>query len=268
MVNSREARISELFVTLADTLIDDFDVVEFLHSLAEACIELLDVDAVGLMLANARGGLRLVASSSNRMMDHEVFELQSDEGPCLDTFRTGRQVVNVDIREAADRWPTFAAAALEADLRSTHALPLRLRGQLIGAMNLCSTKDQRLSGADLILGQALADAATISLLQQRAISEQSLLAQQLQTALDTRILVEQAKGVLAERSGLSPNETFGYLRGYARTNRQALSAVAVAVIEGSLSFDQLRAKSSAAAIPGRAVPVGRKMSSGGPGRPG
>ena len=268
MVNSREARISELFVTLADTLIDDFDVVDFLHSLAEACIELLDVDAVGLMLANARGGLRLVASAPDRMMDLEVFELQTDEGPCLDTFTTGRPVVNVKIREAEDRWPAFTAAALAADLRSTHAIPLRLRGQLIGAMNLCSTKVQRLSEADLVLSQALADAATISLLQQRAITEQSLLAQQLQTALDTRILVEQAKGVLAERSGLSPNETFGYLRGYARTNRQSLSVVAVAVIEGSLSFDQLRTNSSANAISGRAVPAGRRRLSGGSGRPG
>ena len=202
---SRETRISELFVTLADTLIDDFDVVDFLHSLADACIELLDVDAAGLMLANPRGGLRLVASAPDMMRDLEVFELQADEGPCLDTFSTGEPVVNVDLNEAKDRWPAFTAAALAADLRSTHAVPLRLRGQLIGAMNLFSSGTSSLTEADLSLGQALADVATISLLQQRAIQEQALLAQQLQTALDTRILVEQAKGVLAERSWPDPD---------------------------------------------------------------
>ena len=241
MPNSREQRISELFVTLADTLIDDFDVVDFLHSLATACIELLEVDAAGLMLANSSGGLRLVASSPEEMRDLEVFELQADEGPCLDTFSTGQPVVNVDLAEAKDRWPVFTAAALERNLHSTHALPLRLRGQLIGAMNLFSYTEQRLSEADLALGQALADVATISLLQHRAIREQSLLAQQLQTALDSRILVEQAKGVLAERSGLSPAETFVYLRGHARATQQTMTVVASAIIEGRLGFDQLRA---------------------------
>ena len=140
------------------------------------------------------GGLRLVASAPPELQDLEVFELQADEGPCLDTFSSGQAVVNVDLDEAKDRWPAFTAAALARDLHSTHALPLRLRGQLIGAMNLFSSSEQRLSEADLILGQALADVATISLLQHRAIREQSLLAQQLQTALDSRILVEQAKG--------------------------------------------------------------------------
>ena len=241
MVKSREARISELFVTLADTLVDDFDVVDFLHSLATACIELLDVDAAGLMLADPRGGLRLVASSPAELRDLEVFELQADEGPCLDTFRTGEPVVNVDLNEAQDRWPVFTEAALAMNLRSTHALPLRLRGQLIGAMNLFSHTEQHLSEADLILGQALADVATISLLQHRAIREQALLAQQLQSALDSRILVEQAKGVLAERSGLTPTETFGYLRGHARATQQTMTVVATAIIEGRLDFGELQA---------------------------
>ncbi len=236
---SRETRISELFVVLADTLIDDFDVVDFLHGLAEACIELLDVDAAGLMLANQHGGLRLVASAPDMMRDLELFELQSDEGPCLDTFSTGEPVVNVDLHEAEERWPTFTEAALAADMRSTHAVPLRLRGQLIGAMNLFSSGDQRLTDDDLSLGQALADVATIGLLQQRAIQEQAILAHQLQTALDTRILVEQAKGVLAERTGLTPNETFGHLRKHARATRQTLQVVALEVIEGRLDFGRL-----------------------------
>ena len=123
MPNSREARVSELFVTLADTLIDDFDVVDFLHSLASACIEVLEVDAAGLMLANPHGGLQLVASAPPDLQDLEVFELQADEGPCLDTFRSGEAVINVDLAEAKQRWPTFAAAALARDLHSSHALP-------------------------------------------------------------------------------------------------------------------------------------------------
>ncbi len=239
MALAREARISELFVTLADTLIDDFDVVDFMHSLAEACIELLGVDAAGLMLANRQGGLRLIAWSPEEIRDLELFELQTDEGPCLDTFHTGQPVVNIDLADAQDRWPRFTAAALAADMRSTNALPLRLRGQVIGAMNLFSTANQVLSEPDLSLGQALADVATIGLLQQRAIHEQSILAAQLQTALDSRILVEQAKGVLAERSGLTPAETFGLLRRHARTTRQTLSTVAQQVIEGRLDFAQL-----------------------------
>jgi GAF domain-containing protein len=173
------------------------------------------------------------------MRDLELFELQSDEGPCLDTFSTGEPVVNVDLHEAEERWPTFTEAALAADMRSTHAVPLRLRGQLIGAMNLFSSGDQRLTDDDLSLGQALADVATIGLLQQRAIQEQAILAHQLQTALDTRILVEQAKGVLAERTGLTPNETFGYLRKHARATRQTLQVVALEVIEGRLDFGRL-----------------------------
>jgi len=238
-VIARETRISELFVVLADTLIDDFDVVDFLHVLADACIELLDVDAVGLMLANPRGGLRLVASAPDLMRDLELFELQADEGPCLDTFSTGEPVVNVDLKEAKERWPKFTAAALTAGMRSTHAVPLRLRGQLIGAMNLFSTGSQQLTDDDLSLGQALADVATIGLLQQRAIQEQSLLAHQLQTALDTRILVEQAKGVLAERTGMTPTETFGYLRNHARSTRQTLQVVAQEVIDGRLDFERM-----------------------------
>lgn len=236
---SREARIGQLFVELADTLIDDFDVVEFLHRLAEACIEVLDVDAAGLMLTDLRGGLRLVAWSPDAMKRLEVFELQTDEGPSMDTVRTGQAVVNVDVTEARQRWPRFAAAALEADIRSAHALPLRLRGQLIGAMNLFSTEKQRMSENDIALGQALADVATIGLLQQRAIRDQSILAEQLHAALNTRIVMEQAKGMLAELSGLSPAETFRYLRHHARRTGQSLQAVAQQVIDGQLDSTEL-----------------------------
>jgi transcriptional regulator with GAF, ATPase, and Fis domain len=239
MMLSREARIGQLFVELADTLIDDFDVVELLHRLAEACTEVLEVDAAGLMLTDLRGGLRLVAWSPDAMKRLEVFELQTDEGPSMDAIRTGQAVVNVDVTEARQRWPRFTAAALAADIRSAHALPLRLRGQLIGVMNLFSTEQQRMSQNDIALGQALADVATIGLLQQRAIRDQSILAEQLHAALNTRIVLEQAKGMLAELSGLSPAETFRYLRQHARRTGQSLQAVAQQVIDGQLDSTEL-----------------------------
>jgi transcriptional regulator with GAF, ATPase, and Fis domain len=239
MMLSREARIGQLFVELADTLIDDFDVVELLHRLAEACTEVLEVDAAGLMLTDLRGGLRLVAWCPDAMKRLEVFELQTDEGPSLDAIRTGQAVVNVDVTEARQRWPRFTAAALAADIRSAHALPLRLRGQLIGVMNLFSTEQQRMSQNDIALGQALADVATIGLLQQRAIRDQSIVAEQLHAALNTRIVLEQAKGMLAELSGLSPAETFRYLRQHARRTGQSLQAVAQQVIDGQLDSTEL-----------------------------
>ena len=231
---SRESQIGRLFVTLADTLVDDFDVVELLHTLAEACVELLDVDAVGLMLADLRGGIQLVAFSPESLQSLEMFELQVDEGPCLDSFRTGEAVVNMSITNALQRWPRFTAEAHAAGIVATHALPLRLRGEIIGAMNLMSASEQMLAEADIALGQALADVATIGLLQQRAIREQSLLAEQLQTALNSRVMIEQAKGVLAERTGTTPAEAFRDLRRYARSSGTTLASVAHAVIEGTL----------------------------------
>jgi transcriptional regulator with GAF, ATPase, and Fis domain len=238
---SRESQISRLFVTLADTLVDDFDVVELLQTLAEASAELLDVDAVGLMLADLRGGIQLVAFSPESLQSLEMFELQVDEGPCLDSFRTGEAVVNISMTHAFQRWPRFTAEALAAGMGATHALPLRLRGEVIGAMNLMSTSAQMLAEADLTLGQALADVATIGLLQQRAIQEQTLLAEQLQTALNSRVLIEQAKGVLAERTGTTPAEAFGHLRRYARNSGTSLPIIARAVIENTIDSETVRA---------------------------
>lgn len=231
---SREAQVSRLFVELADTLVNDFDVADFLLRLVESSLELLDIDAAGVMLADQRGGLQLVASSPEEMAEVELFELQADEGPCLDTFRSGAPVLSVTLDDAYARWPRFAAAAEQSGWTATHALPLRLRGQVIGAMNLFSASAQPLSEADVDLGQALADVATIGLLQQRAIHDQVLLAEQLQSALDSRVVLEQAKGVLAERLGVSPAEAFGQLRTYARQHRRSLHELALSVIDGSL----------------------------------
>jgi transcriptional regulator with GAF, ATPase, and Fis domain len=241
---SREIRIAQVFVQLADTLVGDFDVAELMLQLADACIDLLEVDAAGLMLIDPSGELRLVASAPDMMHDLEIFELQSEEGPSLDTIRTGSAVLNVDVRQARERWPRFTAEALRAGIRSTHALPLRLRGDLIGTVNLFTKAEQHLSQSDVALGQALADVATISLLQQRTSRDQTILAEQLQVALNTRIMIEQAKGVLAELSGLHPADTLRYLRAYARTQGHSLQSVALQVINGQLVSTELIPQSS------------------------
>jgi transcriptional regulator with GAF, ATPase, and Fis domain len=214
-------------------------VAELMLQLAEACTELLEVDAAGLMLLDAGGQLRLVASTPDMMHDLDMFELQSEDGPCLDSIRTGEAVINVDVAQAKQRWPQFTVEAIAAGMRSTHALPLRLRGDLIGAINLFSKAEQHLSDSDVALGQAFADVATISLLQHRASRDHSILAEQLQMALNTRILIEQAKGTLAELSGLHPAETFRHLRAYAKSSGQPLHLVARQVLEARLTATEL-----------------------------
>lgn len=231
---SREARLSSVFVELADTLISEFDAIDFLHTLADRAVELLGVDAAGIMLADQRGRLRALAASTERARVLELVELQQSEGPCLDCFRTGRAVLNVDLAEHGGRWPRFGTAASEAGYRAISALPLRLRSDVIGAMNLFSAEPSALSDDDVALGQGLCDVATIGLLQERAVRYKEVLAEQLQGALNSRILIEQAKGVLAERAGLDVDEAFARMRTYSRRSRLPLHAVATEVIAGSL----------------------------------
>ncbi|HEY3557849.1 MAG TPA: GAF and ANTAR domain-containing protein [Kribbella sp.] len=231
----REHRIAQVFIELADTLVADFDVVDFLRTLAEVCVELLDVHAAGLMLADEDGVLHVMASSDDQVELLELFELQRNEGPCPECFRAGQPVVNTDLR----RWPEFAAAAAAGGYVSAHAVPLRLRGHVIGALNLFRSEIQPLSDEDITLGQALADIATIGLLHERKARGQQVLTEQLQGALDSRILIEQAKGMLAERAGLSPAEAFVAMRSYARGTGQRLADVAQGVLDGSLANSAL-----------------------------
>ena len=238
-MRSRETRIGQLFVELADTLTGDFDAVELMQQLAEACVELLEVDAAGLMLLDPRGHPRLVASAPALMYGLELFELQADEGPCMDVIRTGDPVLNIQVSEAQDRWPHFTAVALEAGMRSTHALPLKLRASLIGAVNLFARREQHLTHSDVALGQALADVAAIVLVQQRATGDPAIRAEQMRAALHTRVLIEQAKGVLAEHSGLHPADTFPFLRTHARQMGRTLHDVAERVVTGKLSSTDL-----------------------------
>jgi transcriptional regulator with GAF, ATPase, and Fis domain len=236
---STEQRVTAVFVELADTLVDEFDALDFLSTLTERSVELLPTDAAGVILNDLRGGLHVVASTSDQAQVLELLELQNDEGPCLDCFNSGRAVVNVGMSEARSRWPRFTAAASEVGFQSTHAIPLRLRDSVVGAMNLFCVSDTRLSDEDTALGQALADIATIGLLQERAVRQSGLIAEQLQTALNSRILIEQAKGVLLASAGIDVDRAFQLMRGYSRRNNQPMRAVAQRVLDQALTVDQL-----------------------------
>ncbi|SDU76734.1 GAF domain-containing protein [Jiangella alkaliphila] len=229
----RERDLAHVFVELADTLVDDFDVIDLLQTLAECSVEFLQADAAGLMLADQRGQLQVLACTSDQVRVLELFELQNSEGPCLDCFTTGEPVVNVDLADVATRWPRFHAATADSGFRSVHSLPMRLRGQIIGAMNLFCTHQSTLSDDDITVGQALCDVATIGLLQERTMRQGEVLAEQLQGALNTRVLIEQAKGVLAERLNLALEDAFTLMRAHARRSQQRLTDVARTVIDGS-----------------------------------
>jgi GAF domain-containing protein len=235
----REALLARTLVELADTLVDDFDVVELLTLLADRCVEVLDVAAAGLMLVSPGGDLRVMASSSDAMRVLELFEQQSEEGPCPDCYRGGKPIVNQNLAVVDGRWPGFAPRALEAGFRSVHALPMRLRGLTIGALNLFRADEGQLEEADVLAAQAFADVATIAILQHRAAAEAQVVNEQLQHALNTRIVIEQAKGVVAEQAGFAMEQSFSLLRNHARNHNLRLVDVAQAVIDGTLATTSL-----------------------------
>jgi GAF domain-containing protein len=232
--------LTRTFVELADTLVDDFDVVDLLTLLTDRCVEAFDVGAAGIMLAPPSGGeLRVMASSSPTMRDLELYELQSREGPCLDCYRSGEPVAHEELAPGG-RWPAFTPLALEAGFRAVSAVPLRLRGVTIGALNLFRATSGPLAPADLSAARAFADVATIAILQHRAVSDAQRVNEQLSHALTSRVVLEQAKGMLAERAGLEVGEAFEWLRGYARNHNLQLGVVAERVLGGTLTVDALR----------------------------
>lgn len=235
----RESILARTLVELADTLVADFDVVELLTRLTDRCVEVLDVGAAGLMLVAPEGDLRVMASSSEAMRVLELFELQAQEGPCLECYRTGEPVVNHDLESGDERWPQFAAEALAAGFHSVHALPMRLRGTVLGALNLFHVESGDMRQADVDAAQALADVATIAVLQHRASLEAQVLNDQLNHALNSRIVIEQAKGMVAEREGLDMALAFVALRNHARNHNLRLVDVARGVIDGSLPASAL-----------------------------
>lgn len=235
----RRQSLALTFVELADTMVADFDLLDFLHVLTERSVTFLDADAAGLVLADQRGHLRVLASTSETSRLLELFELQNAEGPCLDSYLSGEQVVNVGITEARERWPVFAPEAASAGFVSVHALPLRLRGTVIGAINLFCRTHATLGPEDIAVGQALADVATIGMLSQRSELDSRILAETLQDAINGRIVIEQAKGVIAELVNVDMDGAFSRLRRYAHDHGAKLTAIASDIIDGSMSPDAL-----------------------------
>ncbi len=229
-----DRQVWQVFVQLADTLTADFDVIDFLHALAEQSVELLDVSACGISLADHTGQLNLVAASTEQVRLLELSQVQAVDGPCVDAFRSGALVSCIDLATDQVRWPTFTVAALAAGFTAVHALPMRLRGESIGAMSLYSNRSPGLSRRAAELGQALADVATIGILHERAFRREEMITEQLQNALASRITIEQAKGVLAERLHLTIEDAFALLRAYSREQNLKLADTARAVIEGEL----------------------------------
>jgi GAF domain-containing protein len=231
---TREADVVRSLVEMADTLVDDYDVVDLLTGLADRCVSLLGVSAAGVMLASPEGSLALVASSSETMRLLELFELQQQEGPCLDAFRTGERVGHENLDAGSGRWPAFSGTAVQAGFQSASALPLRLREVTLGALNLLSVTRAPMDEADVIVARAFADLATLSIVQHRASAEAQRLNEQLSGALASRVVIEQAKGVISERASVDLAEAFARLRAYARNSNLRLTDVARAAIDGSL----------------------------------
>src|SRR6202000_2604401 len=224
--------LSEAFVELTDTMVADFDIIDFLHVLTTRSSDLLDVSAAGLLLADPRGELRVVAAASGAARLLELFQLQNDQGPCLDCFRSGHPVAAPDL-SADQRWPRFAAVAGQAGFSAVQALPMRLRDQVIGALNLFRATPRALDTESAHVAKALADVATIGLLHERSMRRSDTLNEQLQTALNSRVIIEQAKGKLAERLGIAVTQAFTLLRDQARNRNQRLSDLARAFVDGT-----------------------------------
>jgi GAF domain-containing protein len=236
-----ERLLSETFVELADTMVVGFDVIDFLHVLTDRSVRLLDAAAAGLLLADPRGELRVVAASSERARLLELFQIQNDQGPCLDCYRRGQPVAAADLGAAGQRWPRFAATARQAGFAAVQALPMRLREQIIGALNLFRARPGPFDRADIRVGQALADVATISLLHERSLRRSETLNEQLQAALNSRVMIEQAKGKLAERFNVDMDDAFSMLRSYARVRNLRLSDLARDFIDGTDTLPGLAA---------------------------
>ncbi|MEJ7585637.1 MAG: GAF and ANTAR domain-containing protein [Acidimicrobiales bacterium] len=234
--DTRESLAARTFVQLVDSLVDDFDVIDLLTVLADRSVELLDAGAAGILLADTNGRLRVIGASSEQVELLELFQLQNDEGPCLDCYATGEPVINADLR-AESPWHRFAAESVAAGFPSVCALPLRLKDTVLGCLNLFMVAPRGLSEPDLALAQALADVASITIVQDQAMRQAAVREGQLQYALDSRVAIEQAKGMLAERGGIDMDEAFSRLRSFARTNNRRLTELAMELVEGTVSLD-------------------------------
>lgn len=235
----RESLLIATLVELADSLVDNFDVIDVLTVLTDRCVEVIDVDAAGVLLSTPGGELQFVASSSESMKVLELFQLQSDEGPCIDCFRDGRAIINRALRAPDERWPHFTPRALAQGFESVHCLPMRLRGRTIGALNLFRTRAGPMDEDDVIVAQGLADVATIAILQHRTALDAQSLNGQLNTALNSRITIEQAKGMISQTTGSDMDHAFARLRAHARNHNLGLTDVAQRVVSRELRIEEL-----------------------------
>ncbi|MET1060733.1 MAG: GAF and ANTAR domain-containing protein [Nocardioides sp.] len=223
-------RLADVFVDVADTLVTDFDLIDFLHTVAGHAAEITGTAAVGLMLADSNGRLHYMAASSESARLLELLQLQNSEGPCLECFNSGEPVAQPDLRAAYDRWPVFARRAVASGVLAVHALPMRLRDTVIGALNVFQSESVALPAEDQRVLRALADLATIAIIQERAMARAELLNEQLQSALTSRIVIEQAKGAIAQTYGVSVERAFEMLRGHARSHQLRLSELAHTIV--------------------------------------
>ncbi|WP_104182277.1 GAF and ANTAR domain-containing protein [Arthrobacter sp. B0490] len=233
---TRASRVSAAFVRIARTLVTDYDVLALVQTLVEECVDLLDASAAGLMLVGPDGVLQVLASTSDETYVIEVLQRETGAGPCIDCYTTGSPVTIRDIAGTGDRWPKFKDAAAAQGYKSVHAFPLRVQGRTIGAMNLFRPETGELSEEDIAIGQALTDVSTISILQERTIRESSVVNDQLQRALNSRVLTEQAKGMIAHMSNISTNDAFQLLRAHARSHNITLHDTAKAVLDRTLTL--------------------------------
>jgi transcriptional regulator with GAF, ATPase, and Fis domain len=232
--NNRERDLTDAFVSLASALAAGYDVVDLLSTLTSTCARLLDVAAAGILLADRSGALHVLAASSEETRHLETFQLQRAEGPCLDCYATGSSVSVPDLAEESERWPQFVAAADLVGFRSVHAVPLRLGEVTLGAMGLFGSAVGALNADDLRLGQALADVATAALIQDKTAADTATVNDQLQTALTSRVSIEQAKGILAQHGDLDMNRAFAVLRSYCRDHNLRLAEVAQLIADRAL----------------------------------
>jgi len=238
LVVSRESLVARTFVELADTLVADFDVVDLLTTLTARSVELLDAAAAGVLVADQSRRLRVMAASSDAVDLLELFQIQNDEGPCMDSFSGGAVVVVPDLATES-RWPAFAAESLAAGFPSVCAVPLRLRTDIVGCLNLFMSEPRPLTVDDVKLAQALSDVACIAIFQERATRSAAVREEQLQHALNSRVVIEQAKGVIAERGHVGMDEAFMRLRRFARDNNQRLSDLAAGVVAGRVEVEAI-----------------------------
>ena len=233
---TRASKVSAAFLKLTDTLVGEYDVLDVLHTLVEECVDLLDATAAGLLLADPSGELHVVASTSEESYLVEVLQQRAGAGPCVDCYLTGTVVTLGNIAAFEDTYPDFTAAALSQGFRSVHAIPMRVRRRAIGALNLFRTETGDVTPEDAAIGQALADVATISILQESTVREDAIVNEQLQRALNSRVLIEQAKGVVAQLSTVDMDEAFKRLRADARANHQTMRESAENVINRRITL--------------------------------